>query len=665
MCAIFGLVSSNDIRPGWLAEMSRLLRHRGPDDEGFALFDGRGAGGLLGGEDTPEAVFHSKTAYAPRGRIGEAATGNWRLALGHRRLSILDLSPHGHQPMTRDGRYWIVFNGEIFNYLELREELRELGHEFRTESDTEVLLAAYEQWGAGCLPRFNGMWGFAIFDRVRAELFLARDRYGVKPLYYWHSPAGLAFASEIKAFTALPGWQPRLNRARAWDYLALGLSDHTEGTLFTGVNQIRGGECGQIQLTDLALQGRLSVRRWYELKPDATAASLSFADAAAAVREKLLDSVRLRLRADVPVGSCLSGGIDSSALVCCVNRLLSPDNQAPAQHTFTACSRDAAFDERHFAEIVAASTGVKACYIYPQPEALFDVLDRITWHQDEPFNTTSMYAQWSVFEAAAQAGIKVMLDGQGSDEVFAGYGGFWTALFTELLRQGRILQCHREIMAAHRQHGLPRLRTWLQAGWVASPSWVRGRVYRSSRRRLTRRSAGLGFDGETTASSGGKFDVRSCSAAQIQTANLSMLLHWEDRNSMAHSVEARTPFLDYRLVEFAFGLPGPYLLSGGWTKRLLRESLKGILPEPIRLRRDKKAFALPESSWVTGDLRSEFKKRIVSAVSDSEGIFTKRLLADFELVAARRAPYKPRFWRVLSFDAWRRQFGVQLDSLQP
>lgn len=477
MCAIFGLIPYGELQSGWLAAMSRLLRHRGPDDEGFALFDGRVKVQLTGGDDTPEAVFDCKSDYAPRGRIEMASKDGLRLALGHRRLSILDLSPLGHQPMTRDGRFWIVFNGEIFNYIELRDELRGLGVQFRTESDTEVLLAAYERWGTDCLARFNGMWAFAIYDRERGELFLARDRFGVKPLYYWRSPLGLAFSSEVKAFTALPGWSSRLNRARGWDFLALGLSDHTDETLFANVHQLRGGECLSLRLSDLPAAERLPVRRWYELKPDPQAAGLSYAEAAKTVREKLLDAVRLRLRSDVPLGSCLSGGIDSSAIVCCVNHLLPKSSFRSAQHTFTACSHDSAYDERHFAELVADATGAEADFIYPQPEQLFELLERITWHQDEPFNSTSIYAQWALFTAAAGAGIKVMLDGQGGDEVFAGYHMFWNPYFSELFRRGQIVECNREIQAAHRLQGLSVSKAWWHAFTMNAPDWMRRVAY--------------------------------------------------------------------------------------------------------------------------------------------------------------------------------------------
>ena len=666
MCAIFGLVSQREIRPAWLAEMSRILRHRGPDDEGFALFDGQGHGVYPGGHDTPAKVFASETAYAPRGRLGEHSAANWRVALGHRRLSILDLSAQGHQPMTRDGRCWVVFNGEIFNYLELRDELRTLGCEFHTGSDTEVLLAAYEKWGADCLHRFNGMWAFAIYDRARAELFLARDRFGVKPLYYYSSSVGIAFASEIKAFTALPNWRPRLNRARAWDFLAKGLSEHTDETLFAGVHQIRGGECAQIRLEDLTTSGRLPVRRWYELKPDTAAGALTFPDAAAAVREKLMDAVRLRLRADVPVGSCLSGGIDSSAIVCCVSRLLQAATDVPSQHTFTACSNDTSCDERHFAEAVADGRRIKPCYFYPQPEKLFCVLDRITWHQDEPFNSTSIFAQWSVFEAAAQAAIRVMLDGQGSDELFAGYASAWTVLFAELLGRGQVLQCHREIMAAHSNQGLPVAHAWSHACGLLAPGWLRTMFRSVWQTTRARQPEWLVLDEELNSPNGHAAGIAASmldySLSHIQVVHLPMLLHWEDRNSMAYSIEARTPFLDYRLVEFALGLAVQHLIGDGWTKRILRESMTGILPEAIRTRRDKKAFALPESPWATQQLGGEFRKRLAEAVISSQGLFAPRLLERFDRVLAGNEPYTQEYWRVLSFDAWRRLFGVRIDS---
>jgi asparagine synthase (glutamine-hydrolysing) len=411
MCAIVGLLTQ--AREIWqpVGRMTALLRHRGPDDEGYLLVS---SGGVvcLGGEDTPTEAYRADMSFRPTGKLGpqSAAEDAW-LALGHRRLSILDLSPLGHQPMSYQDRYWIVYNGEVYNYLELRPELEAAGHRFRSHCDTEVILAAYAQWGTDCFSRFNGMWALAIYDVLKDELVLARDRFGVKPLYYWATDSLFAFASEIKAFTCLPGWRPRVNGQAVHDFLLSGLQDHSGQTLFADVFQLEPGclarlKCGQWR----EAKGSLEVTRWYHLQPQPFVGS--FGDAATQFRELLIDSVRLRLRADVPVGSCLSGGLDSSSIVCATRRLLREQAAGCAHKTFSACSDIKRFDEREFIAKVVAATGVEPHYVFPSLKDLFAELDRVVWHQDEPFAGTSIYAQWCVFKLAAEADIKVMLDGQ-------------------------------------------------------------------------------------------------------------------------------------------------------------------------------------------------------------------------------------------------------------
>src|SRR5688572_22192080 len=408
MCGISALFAPRSMRlDGLVRRMTTAVRHRGPDGEGFALFS---ADGLhvtsLGGEDTVPAVYEARMAYAPKRTMG--STPDSIVALGHRRLAIIDLSPAGHQPMcTPDGRVWIVYNGEIYNYVELRTELETLGYSFVSNNDTEVILAAYREWGEQCLGRFNGMFAFVILDRTNRVVFVARDRFGVKPLYVWRSPEDLvALASEIKQFSVLPGWLPRVNGQRAYDFLNEGVLDHTEETLFQGVRQIRGGECFHGTIDELRLH--FPIRRWYQLTPRPFSGNMR-----AAAREFLelfTDAVRLRLRADVLIGSCLSGGLDSSSIVCVANQLLRADGTASQQETFSACAKIKSYDERHYIDIVVDQTGVRARYVYPDLKDLFSTVDDITWHQDEPFGSASIYAQWHVFRLAAAARVKVLLD---------------------------------------------------------------------------------------------------------------------------------------------------------------------------------------------------------------------------------------------------------------
>jgi len=648
--------------------MLDTIRHRGPDDEGWAAFGGADfAATCGGGADTPAACYSAALPYVPVS--GASVPTNAILALGHRRLAILDVSPGGHQPMSYgDGRYWIVFNGEIYNHLELRRELESSGHRFASRSDTEVLLAAYAEWGQACLTRLEGMFAFVLVDRVDATLFAGRDRFGIKPLYYWLAPdRTLAFASEIKQFTVLPGWRAMINGQRVYDFLAWGILDHTDETMFRGVYQLRPGTSVRVDLRGpLAVgpEGRLESRKWYRLTGSPFAGGLE--EAAAHFRERFEAAVRAHLRADVPVGSCLSGGLDSSSIVCVMNDLLRREGVKGRQHAFSSCSAIARFDEREYVEQVARHTGIEAHYVYPDLGRLFDQLDRITWHQDEPFGSTSIFAQWSVFALAAESGVKVMLDGQGADEQLAGYQGYHGALYASLFRQLRWISLWREIRAARQVHGhgplwaikyladalLPAaLRYPLRAmvgKETASPAWLD----------LQRLGAVPGdpMRGEA----GSALSIGELSYRQLTRTNLQMLLHWEDRDSMAHSIEARVPFLDHKLVEFVLGLPDACKIHRGVTKRVLREGLRGVLPEAIRTRMSKLGFSTPEEHWMRKEAPETFRQAVQHAVAASQGVLRPEALRLAGDVLAGRRPFDFTIWRMISFARWLQQFGVRI-----
>jgi asparagine synthase (glutamine-hydrolysing) len=671
MCGLIALCSTGDRAPIPFATAAlRTVLHRGPDDEGLVAFVGERLSPIESGKKV--GVRLAATGCESSGTQSDDRDLAIRVVLGHRRLSIIDLSSTGHQPMcTRDRACWIVYNGEIYNYLELREELRALGHAFETESDTEVILAAYRQWGAACLSRFNGMFAFVLFDRGRDTLFAARDRFGVKPLYYWVSPEGLlAFASEIKQFTVLPGWRPRVNGQRAYDFLNWALLDHTDETLFEGVFQLRGGEMVELELAKLseippAPGARLPVRRWYELRPQDFAGT--FADAARRFRELLADSIRLRLRADVPVGSCLSGGLDSSSIVCVLNELLRERGADALQETFSACAEVARFDESRFIEAVTRHASVASHRVFPDADGLFASLDRITWHQDEPFGSTSIYAQWRVFELAAQHHVKVMLDGQGADELLAGYHNYFGAHYGALLRSLRWLSLWREMRAAARLHRY-------SATWALKQTLnnILPELVRQPLRRLAGKPGAnvswihldrLGADPRDPYLDHGAAkapSVQAMSRAQILHTSLPMLLHWEDRDSMAHSVEARLPFLDYRLVEFVLGLPDNFKIRNGTTKRLLREALRGTLPETVRQRMDKMGFVTPEEVWLRETHPERFRAALRQAVEASRGILDRRIEDMLERTIAGRRPFDVSIWRAISFGNWMKVFDVRL-----
>jgi asparagine synthase (glutamine-hydrolysing) len=667
MCGIAALFApeARDLG-GLVGAMTGPVRHRGPDDEGFTLFSGENlTPDTFGGEDTPASAYGPAFAYAPT-RALDAVGGNAPaiVAFGHRRLSIVDLSPAGHQPMcTADGRHWIVYNGEIYNYVELRAELESAGIQFNSHSDTEVILQAYAQWGENCLDRFNGMFAFVLLDRSTRRVLIARDRFGVKPLYFWRSPEGLvAVASEIKQLSALPGWAPRLNGQRGYEFLNWGLLDHTDSTLFADVSQLRGGELIHCGLPELARS--FPVRRWYRLESRVFRGGME--DAAAEFRSLFTDAVRLRLRADVPVGSCLSGGLDSSSIVCIANQLLRSQGAESRQRTFSACARVKRYDERDYIDEVVAQTGVQGYYVYPDLSELFDTLDAIAWHQDEPFGSTSIYAQWHVFKLAGDAGVKVLLDGQGADELLAGYHGFFAPHFAGLFASLRWLVLLRELAGAKRLHGMSLYASAKYLGNAILPEMLRQPL----RRLLGKPGSApdwidprqISFDDrDPTLAYGFKTtSVNEMAYALLTATSVPMLLHWEDRDSMAHSVESRLPFLDYRLAEFVMGLPDEFKLADATTKQVLRHGLKGMLPERIRTRMDKMGFVTPEEVWVREDAPERFGAELRRAIDASRGVIRPSAIERLEAVIGGREKFSFLVWRMISFGRWMERFAVRL-----
>jgi asparagine synthase (glutamine-hydrolysing) len=624
------------------------------------------------------AVIDSVAYRGPDGRgWKDFASSVGHVVLAHRRLAIIDTSAAAAQPMAWDaGRVWLTYNGEIYNYVELRAELEAKGYRFATASDSEVLLGAYQEWGEACLTHFVGMFAFVIYEPQVEKLFAARDRFGVKPLYFWNSGAGLAFASEIKQFRSLPGFAARANVARCRDFLVGGLSDHTGDTLFAGVGQLRGGECISLDLGEWGRELRVEPRRWYRL-PEANTCRLGDDEAAEKFRALFTEAVRLHLRANVTVGSCLSGGLDSSSIVGLAVEELRRQRASNVFHTVSACYEEVSVDERPFIEAVVAKAGVVNSQVFPQADALMDQIERVTWHQDEPFGSTSIFAQWCVFERAGALGIKVMLDGQGADEQLAGYHAMFPVYYRQLLRGLRVTRLIQTVAGRRRRHHAP-LRgeltgiamAMLPAGWLGP---VAGFVRR--RQRSDWLGAPLDEAGDADdANSGAQPPVHAAVArdglgpidglgracrAQVQTTSLPMLLHYEDRNSMAHSVEARVPFLDHRLVEFSIALGDRHKMCGAETKRILRQAMGDVLPSAVRNRADKLGFATPERVWFAGPLRGYVLDGVDDAVKRFPGFFNAEGLHRMarEMMDGVR-PFDFKLWRAVNLGIWGRVFGV-------
>ncbi len=645
MCAIVGILAEDrrDLVP--LQAMITSLRHRGPDDEGYLLADSR--------QRRVEA-FRGPDSYVgiPYPPLPAEPPPGFDLGLGHRRLSIIDLSPAGHGPMaSADGRLWITYNGEVFNYKELRQELRGRGHEFRSESDTEVLLAAYAEWGEGCLDRLNGMFAFAVYDAGRNRLFAARDRYGIKPFYYHHQPGRLlVFASEIKALLCHPAVPCRPHQPTVLGFLKDGAIDESEQTFFEDILALPGGHSLALDLASRTP----SVRRWYQV-PDGPPERCS----AEEFRELLEDAVRLRLRSDVDVGTCLSGGLDSSSLVGLTARLRDPSGSG-YRRSVSVVYADPGIDERDYVSEVVALFGVEASRATPTSEELLRDLPRLVRHQDEPFPSLAKYSQWRVMDLAAAQGLRVLLDGQGSDELLGGYhyhfgpylaerwarDGLRSALGQARAARavtGRPLAFFLALMSYHALPAPRALRGWA-IGRLATQGRVPARLFDPL---LVRQVGHLPVTRHARRPS-----LRAEREAAVFRSSLPALLRYEDRSSMAFSIEARTPFLDFRLVERALRLPADELIRDGWTKRILREAMKGTVPESVRLRRDKLGYATPEERWLfelAEPVRGWLGREARVAGFFRDGALSAWLSGSDRELADRRG-----LWRLVAVELWLR-----------
>lgn len=615
-----------------------VVAHRGPDGRGWRVFD------------------------SPAGPV----------ALGHRRLSIIDLDDRALQPMaSNDGRYWLILNGEIYNFVELRDELTAKGATFRTTSDSEVLLKAYEAWGRGALERLIGMFAFVIWDNRDKKLFIARDRLGIKPVVYHLSRQGLGIGSEIKQLAGLPGFSRRINLDRAHNFLENGITDHLSSTLFADAFNLGPGRYVEIDLKTWRPGDYLPVRDyWTPPAPDG--AIMSEGEAAERFRELFFDSVRLHMRADVRVGSCLSGGLDSSSIVGVQSQLW--PNGAEKLEAISAVFPGTSVDESRFINDVVANTGVTGNRITLSPHDVFTDSEAIVRAQDEPYGSTSIHAQHHVFKRARELGVKVMLDGQGADEILGGYHGCFHYHYSRLIRQVRISQLLTTLAQRKAWHGLgfrqqlagisgrlpEPLRTLMRPRGKtipAAPDWMRGNA-------LLAHGPGehgvlgqaLAAEGLTPARSLGEYCV-----ILTRTTSLPMLLRFEDRNSMAHSIEARVPFLDHRLVEFALRLGSQHKIVGGDTKRVLRLAMSDILPPQVLNRRDKIGFATPEESWFKGPLRSA----VEAGIEDTLALYPDLLDAPATRAFAKQIldgqrPFDFSLWRIIVFGIWGSAFGMSL-----
>lgn len=599
------------------------MRHRGPDDKGHEFYP-----------------------------MGSATVG-----LAQARLSIIDLSAAGHQPMhSPDGRWAIVFNGEIYNYRELRTELQALGHRFTSDSDTEVLLAAWAQWGSTCLPRLAGMFAFVVLDKTTATLTCVRDAFGIKPFFYstgHEGGCGFAFASELPALLPLLPGKPRLNWQRAYDYLVHGDYDSTPDTFYAGVHHLPPGHWLRVN----AVTGQASTpQRWWvpqiEERP-----GWHFKDAVEQVREQFLQNIRLHLRSDVPLGAALSGGIDSSAVVCAM-RHVEPDLPI---HTFSFIAPGSDVNEEHWVNRVNSHVGAISHKVTATGQDLARDLSDMIRAQGEPFGSTSIYAQYRVFQLAKESGITVTLDGQGADEMLAGYSGYPGQRLRSLLETGKITAAwqfwsewakwpgrSRMLAAKYAVSEMTEgsLHTLLRhiGGKPTVPHWLRADVLQEQGVQLTKPR----IRPENNAVGRRVVDELALS---LSRRGIASLLRHGDRNSMRFSIESRVPFLTLDMTNLLLSMPEDYLISPqGETKRVFRAAMRGIVPNDVLDRKDKIGFATPEQDWLLGmaDTVREWLKEDLNLPFFNQN----KVLQEFDAVVAGKMEFSWQVWRWVNFGRW-------------
>jgi asparagine synthase (glutamine-hydrolysing) len=623
MCGIIGAVFNKNLgdKENVFVKALSSIRHRGPDDEGLFI----------------ESV--------------ESANAN--IYLGHRRLSIIDLSPLGHQPMiSTDGSLVLVFNGEIYNYRELKTELIQLGYTFKSDSDTEVLLYGWKEWKENILHRITGMFAFALYDKQSGQLTCVRDAFGIKPLYYSFSEEkGFSFASEIGAVKKMDDSVNDLNYQRLYDYLLYGIQDSNDGTFFQNIQHLPPAS---IITYDIHANRILSIRKWWE--PRIETKRISFSAAVDTLRGLFIESVKLHMVSDVPTGAALSGGVDSSAIVCTM-RHIEPDMPI---HTFSYIASDDRINEEKWIDIINTYVGAIPHKVHVGADDFMQDFDKLIQVQGEPFNSTSIYAQYRIFQEARKQQIPVILEGQGADELLAGYNGYpgqrmrsqlekmewikmvafadnwksfrkttkspWRSLIGQLLPA----KLHSKVML--QQSNI--LNEWIDMKYLEE----KGVQFRMPAEHPVLHSYGN--------------RVKQILAQSLTGHELPSLLRFGDRNAMAFSIENRVPFLTTKLADFLLSLPEEYLISqSGESKHIFRQAMRGIVPDSVLDRRDKIGFVTPMTDWLKKFIPASID--INNQQTEIKKIFIKNNYTDELLVLLNRnANDKEVIWRMINYLKW-------------
>lgn len=549
MCGISGIINKNDkkVDQDDLQKMNALIAHRGPDDDGFFF--------------------------------------NENFAFGHRRLSILDLSDDGHQPMHYLNKYTITYNGEVYNYLELKKELLKDGYSFYSNTDTEVILASYDRWGEECVNKFNGMWAFAIYDKEKSIIFCSRDRFGIKPFYYTEVHDKFIFGSEIKQLVEF--YKKRyVNKKILMDYLVIGFENHTRETFFEDIFQLEQSH----NLTYDLNTNSFVVKKYYDLKKNEL--KLDESSSVKAYREKLTSAVSLRLRSDVKVGTCLSGGLDSSSIASIASNIynLKIDDKFAAIH---AKSSQQSNDESQFAQEVADNCNLDLNIIEPTLDEFISCIGDIVYTQEEPFGGPSIFMQYFVMKKAKEIGCTVLLDGQGGDETLVGYERYYPAYLMSL----NFFNFIKGFLYSSKNSKLTKKE--LLAHFIYfTKSKIRIRRLKNKYSFIKKEFFDLASFDIVEKNAKSYLNLFNLQHEEIFHTQMPHLLRYEDKNSMRHSIETRLPFIDFEVVKTALSVNNKYKIKDGWTKYILRKSVEKILPSNIVWRKNKFGFEAPTKLWI-------------------------------------------------------------------
>lgn len=621
MCGIAGIIKKNNdkVNREEIQMMNDAMSHRGPDAEGIYT------------DDT--------------------------VGFGHRRLSIVDLSEGGRQPMfSHDKKYLLVFNGEIYNYIELKEYLRKKGAEFVTETDTEVIMEAYRFWGVNCTKKFNGMWSFALYDTQKREIFFSRDRFGVKPLYIFESEEEFIFASEIKCITAIRPEQKMADITQIARYLAGYQEDMDEHTFYQNIRNFRPSHSMLYHL-DTNTQDD---QKYWEINVPAFKRKWKYKNPYTKFLELLEDSIKIRLRADVEVGASLSGGLDSSTIVGIVSKKFHKKI-----HTFSSIYKDKSCNEKEYIDCMNQYAGTIPHSIYPdRTENIIQDMQRMLYYHDGPCFSASPYSGYCVYRGVGNH-VKVMLDGQGADELFGGYLFFYKAKLKEMLSHNNRLS---KIRAAYLLISIwrvyPEIARSLADELLRETSWmkewrrfikkIRGEGQTKQRTRLKYRKKFTEIDLKIKSQDNCSItnELDKDLNLQLQYRLLPRILHDVDRNSMARSLEVRLPFLDYRLVEFSYTLSDEDKIRGSYTKYIMRKSCRKYLPSKICNRRNKMGFPAPFDRWLRDERFRDEIKKYLDAFKDRNIVDARSLERCYQEHLSGKVNWEEQLFRFMMLEMW-------------